>query len=75
MDNISEKLFSEDFMKEVADKATEMATPEEAQLYCKVFESSPEVVLEQLGETRDDILKMCTQTWMMRYLLENDKEL
>lgn len=75
MENISGKLFSEEFMELAAEKASEMATPEEAALYCKVYESSPEVVLSQLGETREDILKMFTQTWMMRYVLENDKEL
>ena len=47
-----------------------MATEEEAELYCKVFESGDKDVFEFFGQTKEEILGMFIEVWTVRYISE-----
>ena len=47
---------------EMREDISSMATEEEAELYCKVFEF--------FGQTREEILGMFIEVWAVRYISE-----
>ena len=55
---------------EMRDEIASMATEEEAELYCKVFESGDKDVFEFFGKTREEILGMFIEVWAVRYISE-----
>ena len=55
---------------EMRDEIASMATEEEAELYCKVFESGDKEVFEFFGQTKEEILGMFVEVWTVRYISE-----
>ena len=55
---------------EMRDEIASMATEEEAELYCKVFESDDKDVFEFFGQTKEEILGMFVEVWTVRYISE-----
>ena len=55
---------------EMRDEIASIATEEEAELYCKVFESGDKEVFEFFGQTKEEILGMFAEVWTVRYISE-----
>ena len=55
---------------EMRDEIASMATEEEAELYCKVFESGDKEVFEFFCQTKEEILGMFIEVWAVRYISE-----
>lgn len=60
-----------EIIDEMRDEIASMATEEEAELYCKVFESSDKEVFEFFGQTKEEILGMFIEVWTVRYISEH----
>ena len=60
---------------EMRDDIASMATEEEAELYCKVFESGDKEVFEFFGQTREEILGMFIEVWAVRYISEQHENI
>ncbi len=60
---------------EMRDEIASMATEEEAELYCKVFESGDKEVFEFFGQTREEILGMFIEVWAVRYISEQHENI
>ena len=60
---------------EMRDEIASMATEEEAELYCKVFESGDKDVFEFFGQTREEILGMFIEVWAVRYISEQHENI
>ena len=60
---------------EMRDEIASMATEEEAELYCKVFESGNKEVFEFFGQTREEILGMFIEVWAVRYISEQHENI
>ena len=54
----------------MSDEIASMATEEEAELYCKVFESGDKEVFEFFGQTKEEILGMFVEVWTVKYISE-----
>ena len=60
---------------EMRDEIASMATEEEAELYCKVFESVDKDVFEFFGQTKEEILGMFIEVWAVRYISEQHENI
>ena len=60
---------------EMRDEIASMAAEEEAELYCKVFESGDKEVFEFFGQTREEILGMFIEVWAVRYISEQHENI
>ena len=60
---------------EMRDEIASIATEEEAELYCKVFESGDKEVFEFFGQTREEILGMFIEVWAVRYISEQHENI
>ena len=60
---------------EMRDEIASMATEEEAELYCKVFESGDKDVFEFFGQTKEEILGMFIEVWAVRYISEQHENI
>ena len=60
---------------EMRDEIASMATEEEAELYCKVFESGNKEVFEFFGQTKEEILGMFIEVWAVRYISEQHENI
>ena len=59
----------------MSDEIASMATEEEAELYCKVFESGDKEVFEFFGQTKEEILGMFVEVWTVRYISEQHENI
>mgnify|MGYP003481018153 CR=1 FL=1 len=60
---------------EMRDEIASIATEEEAELYCKVFESGDKDVFEFFGQTKEEILGMFIEVWTVRYISEQHENI
>ena len=60
---------------EMREDISSMATEEEAELYCKVFESGDKEVFEFFGQTKEEILGMFVEVWTVRYISEQHENI
>ena len=76
MINVEKKEYElSQIIDEMRDEIASMATEEEAELYCKVFESGDKDVFEFFGQTREEILGMFIEVWAVRYISEQHENI
>ena len=76
MINVEKKEYElSQIIDEMRDDIASMATEEEAELYCKVFESGDKEVFEFFGQTREEILGMFIEVWAVRYISEQHENI
>ena len=76
MINVEKKEYElSQIIDEMRDEIASIATEEEAELYCKVFESGDKDVFEFFGQTKEEILGMFIEVWTVRYISEQHENI
>ena len=63
--NKMDKVINE-MIPEMVERLLSQATPEEADLYCRIQEATEKECIEVLGETKETLTKLFLIQWMQR---------